>query len=52
MVREHLSTEQFVRDFLDECAEYMSKVKVSASVQNLLDYWNFLNNYKEGAKNG
>lgn len=52
MVREHLSTEQFVRDFLDECAEYMAKVKNTASVQNLSEYWDFLNNYKDGVKNG
>lgn len=42
MVREHLSTEQFVYDFLDECAEYMTKIKKCASVQNLSDYWTFL----------
>ena len=52
MVREHLSTEQFVYDFLDECAEYMTKIKKCASVQNLSDYWTFLKKYKDGVKNG
>ena len=52
MVREHLSTEQFVYDFLDECAEYMIKIKKCASVQNLSDYWTFLKKYKDGANNG
>ena len=52
MVREHLSTEQFVYDFLDECAEYMTKIKKCASVQNLSDYWTFLKKYKDGAENG
>ena len=52
MVREHLSTEQFVYDFLDECAEYMTKNKKCASVQNLSDYWSFLKKYKDGVKNG
>lgn len=50
MVREHLSTEQFVYDFLDECAEYMTKIKKYASVQNLSDYWTFLKKYKDGVK--
>ncbi len=52
MVREHLSTEQFVYDFLDECAEYMTKIKKCASVQNLSDYWSFLKKYKDGVNNG
>lgn len=52
MVREHLNTEQFVYDFLDECAEYMTKIKKCASVQNLSDYWTFLKKYKDGVKNG
>ena len=52
MIREHLSTEQFVRDFLDECAVYMTKIKECASVQNLSDYWTFLKKYKDGVKNG
>lgn len=52
MVREHLSTEQFVYNFLDECAEYMTKIKKCASVQNLSDYWTFLKKYKDGVKNG
>ena len=52
MVREHLSTEQFVYDFLDECAEYRRKIKKCASVQNLSDYWTFLKKYKDGVKNG
>ena len=52
MVREHLSTEQFIYDFLDECAEYMTKIKKCASVENLSDYWSFLIKYKDGVKNG
>ncbi len=47
IVREHLSTEQCVYDFLDECAEYMEKTKKRASVQNLSDYWHFLFSYRE-----
>lgn len=46
MTREHPSTEQFVRDFLDECTEYMVKIKECASVQNLSEYWNFLKDKK------
>lgn len=52
IVREHLSTEKCVYDFLDKCAEYMSKIKECASVQNLSDYWNYLLSYRGRANYG
>ncbi len=50
MIREHESTEKFVYDFLDECAEYSSNIKETASAKNLIDYLNFLTLYKGGEK--
>ena len=50
MIREHLSTETFVLDFLNECAEYMERIKKGATVENLSAYWDFLTNYKDGGK--
>ncbi len=50
MVREHESTEPFIQDFLEECANYTAKIKKRASIKNLSDYWDFLKNTRRATK--
>lgn len=50
MIRENLSTEQCVYNFLDQCREYAVSIREKASVQNLSDYWEFLTHYRDRSK--
>ena len=38
--------------FLNDCFEYKSKIDNKSSVENLSEYWDFLENYKAGENNG